>query len=199
MTSEFKVKGLSQLNDVLQQLPENLEKGLMRQALRAGAQEIAAEAKRRVPVNTGRLRDSIRVTVSAKRGKVTAAIRAGGRDTRKRVVRNASGRIKVAYDNAFYAIWVEFGTSAHAIGAKFAKALVLRANRRATAGSAKRWMRGELVIEGVHHPGARPRPFMRPALDVKAQAAVIAAANLMKERLSSKHGLSTSHIEVEAQ
>lgn len=65
--------------------------------------------------------------------------------------------------------------------------------------------RGSLVINGnfvgqsVHHPGAAPRPFLRPALDSQSQAALVAVGNAIKKRLATKHGLDTSDVEVAAE
>jgi HK97 gp10 family phage protein len=72
----------------------------MRGALRAGAKVIEAEAKANVPVKSGVLRDSIRVSARLKGRTVTASIKAGG---------------KTKSGDAFYAKFVEFGTAAHAI------------------------------------------------------------------------------------
>lgn len=196
--SEVRVKGLADLNKFLQQLPAKIEQNILRGALREGAKVIETHAKANVPVDTGRLRESIRVSVRARRGRVTASIKAGG-PTKKRIGTKKSGGVSVQYDNAYYAKWVEFGTAAHKIMAKYAKSLVLRPNARASSGFAKRWMRGELLVEGVDHPGARPKPYMRPALHSGAQDAVVAAAEYMKKRLQTKHGLDTSGVEVEAQ
>lgn len=196
--SEVRVKGLADLNRFLQQLPAKVEANVLRGALKAGAQVISDAAKANVPVDTGRLRDSIRVSVRLRRGRVIASIKAGG-PTKKRIGSKKSGGIKVMYDNAYYATWVEYGTAAHKIAAKYAKALVLRPNKRATLGVAKRWMRGELIVEGVDHPGSKPRPYMRPAMHNKAGAAVMAAAEYMRKRLASKHGLTAAaDVELEA-
>lgn len=182
MSASFQIKGMRELATQLQSLPAKIEMSVMRSALREGAKVIADEAKARAPVLTGRLRDSIRVSSRSKRGSVRYRVIAGG-ETKKRITKTASG-VKVQYDNAYYARFVEFGTAAHAIGAKFAKALVLRANRRASAGTAKRWMRGEVLLEGVRHPGSQPRPFMRPALG-KAQSAVEAVRDSIRRKLAS--------------
>lgn len=196
--ADVKVKGLSDLNKLLQQLPVNVEKNVLRGALRDAAKTIEAEVKARVPVDTGRLRDSVRVSVRVRRGRVTASVYAGGQDTRKRIVNNASGRVKVKYDNAYYARFVEFGTAAHYIKAVTAKALILRSNKRASSGFARRWT--SWVVEGVQHPGAKPRPFMRPALDAKAQEAVVSAAKYIRNRLANKNGLTqASEVEIEPQ
>ena len=40
-----------------------------------------------------------------------------------------------------------------------------------------------LLREVVDHPGARPKPFMRPAFDGKAQAAIEAMAEYIRNRI----------------
>lgn len=196
--SDVKVRGLAELNKFLQELPANLEANILRGALREGALVVEADAKARVPVASGRLRDSIKVTTRLRKGRVSATVHAGGK-TNKRVGTNRAGNVSVVYDNPYYAVWVEYGTAAHKIAAKYAKALVLRPNARASSGFANRWMRGAILVEGVNHPGSKPKPFMRPALDAKAQEAVLAAANYMKKRLASKRfGKDTSGVEVSA-
>jgi HK97 gp10 family phage protein len=76
---------------------------------------------------------------------------------------------------------VEFGTSAHNIAAKFGGWLSFM----------------NIFRKEIAHPGARPHPFMRPALDGQAQAAVIAVGEYIKTRLATKEGLDTSHITIE--
>lgn len=53
------------------------------------------------------------------------------------------------------------------------------------------------VRTSVAHPGMKPRPFLRPALDSQAQNAVMMAAEYMKWRLSTKEGLDASGIVLE--
>lgn len=78
----------------------------------------------------------------------------------------------------FYAKFVEFGTKAHNIAAK--------------KGGWLSFM--NVFTKSVAHPGARPHPFLRPALDSQATNAVNAAAAYMRDRLATKHGLDTSGI-----
>jgi len=194
--SDIRVKGLADLNKFLQQLPAKMEQNVMRGALRAGANVIRDEAKRLAPVSepnsqnkrrygfyAGTLRDSIRVSARVKDGRVTATVHAGGK--------TKSGA------NVFYANWVEFGTAAHAIMAKQAngKNAARRLNRQAKR-SGSLQIGGRFVGSVVMHPGSRARPFMRPALDGKAQAAVLAAADYIKKRLALKHGIDASSVEI---
>ena len=74
---------------------------------------------------------------------------------------------------AFYAHMVEGGTQAHVIKAAPGSALAV----------------GGGLYTQVQHPGARPHPFMRPALDSHAGAAVEASREYIRKRLAAKHGI----------
>lgn len=159
MASLLNIKGGAELQRALQGVPVKLERKILRGALRAAAKVIEAEAKRRVPVRTGRLRDSIRVSAGAKKnGRVWAHVKAGG---------GRKGR-------AFYAHFVEFGTRRHIITAGAGRSGAARALSIA----------GRLVGAKVDHPGAQERPFMRPALDTQAQAAIDDMAAYIRARLA---------------
>lgn len=164
--TDVTIKGLAELQKMLDQLPANLEQNVLRSALRAGANVIKAEAQQQLAahgnVKTGVLSKGLKVGTRAKGGKVTATVTAKGK-------------------HGYIAHWIEFGTAAHEIRPKGAKSLFL-------AGAFK-------TI--VHHPGIRPQPFMRPALDSRSAAAVIAVGEAIKKRLSTKNGLDTSDIEIE--
>lgn len=104
--AEIQVKGLAELHKVLQNLPEDLEKKVLRNALRAGANEFKKAAQAQVPVKSGALRKSIRVKTSARKGRyrLKALVIAGNAE-------------------AYYAHMVEFGTAAHMIKPAKGKAL----------------------------------------------------------------------------
>lgn len=147
--SEIRVTGLAQLQALLDELPARIEGNVVRGGLRAAANVVQAEAKRLAPVGkTGALRDSIRVSLRSKHGRISATVKAG----------NAK---------AFYAHMVEFGTARHWIKPKNRKSLFV-------AG---------LLREAVDHPGAKKKPFMRPAIDGKADQAIEAMANYLRERI----------------
>lgn len=90
--------------------------------------------------------------------------------------------VKTSGKHAFLANWVEHGTAAHFIKPKKAKSLFI-------AG---------LLRNGVNHPGAKPKPFLRPALDSQSQAALLAVGEAIKKRLN-KQGLDASGVDLEAQ
>jgi HK97 gp10 family phage protein len=172
--ADFELKGMAELQKIMDELPAKIEKNILAGALRAAGNVIADEARSRAPFGVpstvaadvygakpGSLRDSVRVSMrtSNKTGQVRASVKAGD---------------KVAY----YAHWVEFGTARHWILPKNRKSLVI-------AG---------IMKEKVEHPGARPKPFMRRAFDTKAQAALDAMADYIRTRLPkevAKQGGST--------
>lgn len=149
--NDLKITGLAELDRALQDLPAKIERSVLRGGLRAGAKVIEAAARARVPAKSGALRESIRVSMRVRRGRVAARIIAGNKQ-------------------AFYAHMVEFGTAHHWIKPRNRKSLFL-------AG---------LFRELVDHPGARQKPFMRPALDSSAGPAVDAMASYIRARLPSE-------------
>lgn len=104
--SEVEIQGLQQLNALLQQLPAKMEANILRGALRASGVVLRDEAKTQAPVDSGELRDSIRVSarIDKKNGSIRAKVTAGNR-------------------KVFYAHMVEHGTAAHFIKPKNRKSL----------------------------------------------------------------------------
>ncbi len=180
MDDTIHIKGLRELHEMLQSIPIKLERNVMRSALRQGMNVVLDEAKRNVHVSLpstknkklyrgyeGALKDSLRVGTRSKRGVVTSYLRAGGK-TKKTVA------------DVYYATWVEYGTKAHWINSKSG------------------WLNinGRRVKAPVLHPGAKPKPFLRPAIDTKSKEAVIAVGNQVKLVLSTKHGIDALNVDV---
>ena len=150
------VTGLAELQKFLDQLPVKLEKNILRGAMRAGAKEQLAEARLQVPIESG--------------GKHPGALRDSLRiktSARRGVVK---ATVTAGSKLAFYARFVEFGTAAHFIKPKARKSLFF-------AG---------IMAEVINHPGAKKRPFMRPALDLSAQKAVDAVGAYIRTRLTKE-------------
>ena len=160
-TTKINIKGMAELSKLLKELPEKVQRNVVRSALRAGAKPILEEAKANAPVDSGALRDSLEIATSGKGGVPTATVRT----------------------KLFYARFIEYGTAPHAIPALSGSALTV----------------DDKLLDHVYHPGAGPRPFMRPAVDTKAEAAVIATGEYIKKRLATKHGLDTADIEIGAE
>ena len=151
--SGLEVKGLADLQRALQDLPVKIERNVMRGAVNAGGQVFRKEARANVPVKSGDLRNSIRVSVrvSTKAGRVDGTVKAGDR-------------------KAFYAHMVEFGTQRHVIKARKGGMLNI----------------GGRLVSQVDHPGARAKPFMRPAFDKAGQASIAAFADYIRKRLPTE-------------
>lgn len=94
--SEVNVKGLSELQAFLDKLPAKMEQNIMRAAMRQGGNIMRDEVKANVPVKSGVLRDGIKVSTRARRGTVTASIKATGK-------------------HSYIARWIEYGAAAHRI------------------------------------------------------------------------------------
>lgn len=110
-------------------------------------------------------------------GELAKGLKVGTRRRGSMVIAN----LKATGRHRSIAHLVEFGTRAHNIAAR-----------------ANGWLSFMNVFaKSVDHPGARPRPFMRPALDGQAQAATIAAGEYIKNRLATKEGLDVAHITIE--
>lgn len=76
--------------------------------------------------------------------------------------------------------WIEFGTAAHIIAGKKGKMLTFAGR----------------TFKAINHPGIKAKPFMRPALDGKAGAALVAVGEAIKKRLT-KEGINASDVEVD--
>lgn len=183
MNDLMHVKGLSALARALETLPARIEANVMRGAMRAGAKVIATDAKARVNRISGALADSIRYGVKLERaqGRIKAYVRAGGKGP------------------AWYARLVESGTRAHLVSVR-EQDRPTRLTRRGVRAVSMRTLnrmvqRGSLRIGSsfvgpvVQHPGARPKPFLRPALDARALDAVVAVREYVRRRLAQKHGI----------
>lgn len=148
---EFKVEGLAELERDLKRIPQAVADKALPRAVLAGAGVIRDEARRLVPKRSGQLAKSI-VARKQRRPKGTGVIYAVG-----------------ANSKGFYAHMVEFGTAPHWIKAKTGeKVLKIGTDKRGRVYS----RRVNVYSKMVKHPGAAPRPFLRPALDTKHREAV---------------------------
>ena len=107
------ITGLDALAAQLAELAPNIQKKLMRGALRAGMKITLQRAKAEIHDVSGDLSKSLRISTSARNGVVKATLKAGSKD-------------------AYYAHMVEFGTAAHMIAAKNGKAVSIGGNEYAS-------------------------------------------------------------------
>lgn len=104
MTVRSEVLGVRELDTFMETLPGKIQKNVQRTALRAGAKVVLDEVKQRIPVASGDLLRSARITSRAQ-GATTSA------------------SVKVGNSVAWYAHLVEFGTRPHVIAAPPGSAL----------------------------------------------------------------------------
>jgi HK97 gp10 family phage protein len=159
MAADFAITGGDELLAQLQDLPAKIERNVMRGALRAGAKMIADEAKQLCPVGT-----------DVPKGHVQGALRDSIRVSVKVSGGLITASVKAGNAQAFYAHMVEFGTARHFIKPKNRKSLFV-------AG---------LLRESVDHPGAKKKPFMRPAADGAASQAVDAIVQYLQNRIPNE-------------
>lgn len=108
-------------------------------------------------------------------GALANGLKVGTRQTGNTVI----AYLRATGPEAFKAKFVEFGTNAHKIASKVAAALSFNGR----------------FVKSVAHPGAKPHPFLRPALDSQAGPAVAAAAEYMKKRLASEQRFDAADVQ----
>jgi len=137
------VQGLSDLQKMLDELPAKIEANIMRGALRQGANVYRDRARANAPVGkTGKLKKSIKVKTTLRKGKAVSQIVAGGGD-------------------AFYAKFVEFGTASFYEG----NGRTVGAPYKIEPKNRKAMKFGDVFTESAVHEGVRPTGFMRRAFD----------------------------------
>lgn len=168
------MKGGADLSAFLAALPGNLERNVLRGALKAGADVIAEGA--REACRSPEVRATIQTSSRSTKGLVTAKIQTKG-------------------DGAYIAPWLEYGTEPHFISvddsARGGKT-VRRINVEAKRGSIV--IGGMFVGSTVYHPGAKPYPFMRPAVDNREAAAIAAIGAHIAGRMT-RAGIETAQPE----
>lgn len=199
------IKGLSELQKFLDELPAKLEKNILRGAVRAGMKVVLPVAQANIHAVSGELAAGLNVGTRTQKGKVFATLRTKGK-------------------HGFVGKFVEYGTRAHFISVqegekpinirqsirqgklvRASMSTVNRGVRRRAEGSIGQGdeavkslkIAGRFVGPTVSHPGSVAHAFLRPALDAMAQPAIIAAANYIRTRLSEKEGLDTSGVILE--
>ena len=171
MATEFKIDGLAELDKELKQFPMRVQKNVLRGAVRAGSGVIVKEARRLAPKETGDLRRSIKARNPRIKDKlVIGGLRAGGGD-------------------AFYAKMIEFGTQSYTIKNYRRKRLYRNEIRQGIKKVDAR--RKALTIDGglfakADHPGIRPQPFMRTAMDLTTKDALHKVAQYIRERMQKE-------------
>lgn len=129
------------------------------------------------------MRDHARMNVAQASGLLAKSLKVSTRSQGGKVY----AYLRTSGKHSYLANWIEFGTAAHRIFSRTGKRLRFVIDGKV------------ILAKEVAHPGSRAIPFMRPAFDSQQNAAVVAVANYIKNRLSTKHGIDTSDIEVDEQ
>lgn len=155
-TRDEVISGGAELDALLRTLPDRMQKNVNRTGLRAGAAVFLAEVKQNIPVSSGDLLKTARISSRAAGGGVSVSVKVGGKH------KGVDG---------WYAHLVEYGTRPHVILPK-------------KQGGAMQF--GGIKTRLVDHPGTRARPFMRPAVDSKFPEAVAAIQAKIRQRLAAQ-------------
>jgi len=158
------VRGKAEVARYIARTPADIESKILRGAARAAANVVADEARERCI--SRQVAEAIKVASSSDEGRVIAKVQVKGRA-------------------AFIAPWLEYGTAPHFISVaedqRQGRGIRL-INKMHKAGSLV--IGGKFVGPTVFHPGARPHPFLRPALDVKQGEAIAAAQAYIDARVT---------------
>lgn len=158
MDSRVKVFGLKEFNDFCKQMPQRVERNVMRAAMYAGAVVFRDQARVLAPVRRGRLRKNI----VAKRGRGKPGI----------VEAKVGVDVKKAADNAFYWRFVEMGTSG---------GYLMPYKGRFTRRKALSWPgAAHPISRPVTHPGIRARRFLTGSFNMKHNEALSAIVKRIK-------------------
>lgn len=162
-----KVRGKSEVKTFTAGLPAQIESKLLRGAARAAANVVADEARSR-----------------SESHEVAGAIKVATKLEETRVI----AKVQVKGPGAYIAPWLEYGTDPHFISVDASQRegrTVNRINRLAKEDGSSHSLviNGKFVGTTVLHPGARPHPFLRPALDAKEGEAIAAAQGYINARV----------------
>lgn len=158
------LRGRAEVSAFLASAPAKLT-NVLRGAARAGATVIADEIKTTTPSDA--VREAVRIRTKKGDGRIVVTI-----------------DVKPGWGRAV-GTWLEYGTAPHFISVDDSQRngmSVGRVNKSHAAGSIV--IGGQFVGATVFHPGARPHPTFRPALDLKEVEAIAAAQGYINSRVS---------------
>ena len=153
----FRIDGLRELDTALRELHSKIAAKWVNAALLAGVKPIRTAARGDVPVKTGALQKSIRVT----RGKA--------KDDNRRDYYVIAGKRVKGGGGTFYAHFVERGTKPHDIFSSKGKMMFF----------------GGSYAFHVKHPGATAKPYLEPAFLQQHAAALNAFAESLRRKLNT--------------
>lgn len=180
---KFEFEGVSELYRALKDADVKLAKKTMKKAITQGNKLILKDAKAFVPTQTKTLKKALGSKVKVmKGGGVVVGIVGPRKDAkgkppkyRRKVKVTTRYGMKEMYRNPVkYAHLVEKGTRPHTLG----KGSTL--NRKTSRGTVI-----PLVQRGNKHPGAVPKPFLRPALEKNRAQVRDVIADTLRQALNS--------------
>lgn len=162
------VRGKAEVRGFIRRIPVELPK-VLRGAARAAANVVADEARERT--QSHEVRGAIKVATAKGDGGTIIA------------------KVQVKGPGSYLAPWEEYGTRPHLISVDESQRngmSIGRINRLANEPGSNHSLviGGNFVGQTVLHPGARPHPFLRPALDVKGPEAIAEAQAYINARVS---------------
>lgn len=160
------VRGKSEVKAFMAAVPGKMT-DVLRGAARAGAKVVANEIKATTPADE--VAKALRIRTQAGDGQITVKI-----DVKPGWARSLG-------------IWLEYGTSPHFISVDDSQRggrSVGRINRLSEEHGASLVIGGKFVGTTVWHPGARPHPTFRPALDQKEAEAIATAQAYIDKRVT---------------
>ena len=158
MTESFKITGLKELDKALVRLEAKVSKKITRQGIAEAAKLFRREMRARAPKKTGDLRRNIRFKLRSNYG------------------RGFTGKVGVS-SKAFYARFIEYGTSPHRIPNEF-------------VGRGRNKRKNNVSFNGrvytvINHPGTTARPFLRPAYEATKRRAIDAVGEKIWELIKA--------------
>ena len=167
----IEVQGIPELQAGLRGLGASISGLIMGKALRAAGEPIRERAAELAPTRADPMESSQTYRVIASLRGSNAQPR-GGRLKKSMTISpdpDQPNTVRVGPSKAaFYGHMVELGTAPHAMG----------------TGSSTRW-KGKPQT-GRMHPGARAKPFLRPAFDEKAGEALERFAQVLREEIEAR-------------
>lgn len=174
--AELKLVNHRAINRRLERIPESMRKKALKKALRSASRPIINDARGRVPVESGMLRRSLGVKVAQGRRRRSTAYAVIGPRTKfraKKLEQQVAGTRFAGRRPSLYAHLVEFGTSAHRI-----PGVPIR-----LGGKTVRVLK---QVASTVHPGAQPKPFLRPAFRNKRMQALRQIASTLRRFMASE-------------
>jgi hypothetical protein len=166
------VRGKTEVTRYINGLPGQINK-VLQGAARAAAKVVADEAKSRSL--SQEVSDGIGTRTKVEGGRIVCWV-----------------SVKKGWASSV-GTWLEYGTSAHFISVDERQRMgmsVGRINKQVKAGSLV--INGNFVGSTVRHPGARPHPFLRPALDTKQGEALAAAQGYINSHVTGGQVVATA-------